>query len=340
MRYCAARYAATGSAHQKEVTDMTKHLPPLAFALVLAALPAAAQIPEFGPLIEADTLDAARESVDPLILDIRPGKVEGSEQTLFEAGHIPGAVHAPYNLFRGPSENPGALVPEDRLTEVLRSLGVTADRPTVIVHQGSDQTDFGSAARVYWTLKSSGVAPLAILNGGMNAWQAASLPVETGPVTPTPSDITVSFSDEWLATTADIEAIVAGGQPGELIDARPVEFWEGNAKHDAAARPGTLPQSRYFTHSGWFGDAPARIEPSIVERLAAANGFEQGDRLVSFCNTGHWAATNWFALSELAGIEDVRLYPDSMVGWANSGNAMDNVPGPIRNLWNRVTGKY
>ncbi|GAA0311227.1 sulfurtransferase [Rhodovulum strictum] len=319
---------------------MTKHLPSLAITLALAALPLRAETQEFGPLIEAPALAEARETLDPLILDIRPGKVEGSEQTLFEAGHVPGAVHAPYNLFRGPAENPGALVPEDRLTEVLRAVGVTHDRPTVIVYQGSDQTDFGSAARVYWTLKSSGVAPLAILNGGMNAWLAADLPVETGPVAPTPSDITISFSDEWLATTADIEAIVAGGQSGELIDARPAEFWEGNAKHDAAARPGTLPQSRYFTHSGWFGTAPSRIEPEMVQRLAALNGFDQDDRLVSFCNTGHWAATNWFALSELAGIEGVRLYPDSMVGWANSGNPMANVPGPVRNLWNRVTGKY
>ncbi|TCO70617.1 sulfurtransferase [Rhodovulum euryhalinum] len=319
---------------------MTKHLPPIAFALALLAQPLPAQEAAFGPLIDAPALAGSRAAVDPLILDIRPGKVEGSEQTLFEAGHIPGAVHAPYNLFRGPKENPGALIPEDKLTEVLRSVGVTLDRPTVIVHQGSDQTDFGSAARVYWTLKSSGVSSLAILNGGMNGWEEAKQPVETGPVTPMPSDVTITFSDKWLAATQYVEQIVAGSAPGELIDARPAEFWEGNAKHDAAARPGTLPQSRYFTHSGWFGDAPARIEPAIVERLAAANGFEPGDRLVSFCNTGHWAATNWFALSELAGIEGVRLYPESMVGWSSSGNEMANVPGPIRNLWNRVTGKY
>ncbi|TCP42829.1 sulfurtransferase [Rhodovulum marinum] len=320
---------------------MTKHLSPLAFALALLAQPVLAQDAGFGPLIDAQSLAGARETVDPLILDIRPGKVEDSEKTHFEVGHIPGAVHAPYNLFRGPKENPGALIPEDKLTEVLRSLGVTLDRPTVIVHQGTDQTDFGSAARVYWTLKSSGVSPLAILNGGMNAWQEAKLPVETGPVTPTPSDVTISFSHEWLATTGDVEQIVAGTQPGELIDARTQAFWEGNAKHDAAARPGTLPQSRYFTHSNWFGsDRPALIEPGVVERLAAENGFGQGDQLVSFCNTGHWAATNWFALSELAGIEGVRLYPESMVGWSSAGNEMANVPGPIRNLWNRVTGKY
>ncbi|ARE39174.1 Rhodanese-related sulfurtransferase [Rhodovulum sp. P5] len=319
---------------------MTTHVQHLAFALALLGTPVAAET-QFGPLIDAPGLAAAQDTINPLILDIRPGKVEGSDQTVFEAGHIPGAVAAPYNLFRGPKENPGQLVPEDRLTEVLRAAGVTKDRPTVIVYQGRDQSDFGSAARVYWTLKSSGVSPLAILNGGMNAWAAAGLPVETGPVAVTASDITVSFSHEWLATTSDVEAIVAGRESAELIDARPQTFWEGNAKHAAATKPGTLPQSRYFSQANWFGDSqPSFIKPDLVETLAAQNGFAPDDQLVSFCNTGHWAATNWFALSELAGIEGTRLYPDSMVGWSTSGHEMANVPGPIRNLFNKVTGKY
>ncbi|PTW51086.1 sulfurtransferase [Rhodovulum kholense] len=319
---------------------MTRFAPSAAFVLALLAGPAALAAPGFGPLIDPPGLVEAQATVAPLVLDIRSGP-DGAAP-VFEAGHIPGAVSAPYGLFRGPADNPGALIPEDRLTEVLRSLGVTRDRPTVVVHQGSDPSDFGAAARVYWTLKSSGVSPLAILNGGMTAWSAADLAVETGPaLAPAPSDIEVSFSHEWLATTEDVEAIVAGDAPGDLIDARPQSFWAGNAKHPAAARPGTLPQSRYFTHSGWFGsDAPALIKPDLVPELATANGFAPGDRLVSFCNTGHWAATNWFALSELAGIEGVRLYPESMVGWTRSGHETANLPGPLRNLWNRVTGRY
>jgi thiosulfate/3-mercaptopyruvate sulfurtransferase len=43
-----------------------------------------------------------------------------------------------------------------------------------------------------------------------------------------------------------------------------------------------------------------------------------GVPIVSFCNTGHWAATNWFVLSEVAGIEGVKLYPESMVGWTQA----------------------
>ncbi len=37
--------------------------------------------------------------------------------------------------------------------------------------------------------------------------------------------------------------------------------------------------------------------------------------MTSYCNTGHWAATDWFVLSEVLGRKDVKLYPGSMVEW-------------------------
>ena len=55
-------------------------------------------------------------------------------------------------------------------------------------------------------------------------------------------------------------------------------------------------------------------------------GYTGEERLVSFCNTGVWAATNWFVLSEVAGIEDVKLYPESIVGWSIAMLPMVNTP--------------
>ena len=34
-----------------------------------------------------------------------------------------------------------------------------------------------------------------------------------------------------------------------------------------------------------------------------------------FCNTGWFASTVWFALSEVAGIENVKLYDGSLAHW-------------------------
>ncbi|SEO02228.1 thiosulfate/3-mercaptopyruvate sulfurtransferase [Paracoccus alcaliphilus] len=298
-------------------------------AIAVIGLSGAAIASDFGPLLTPDELQALNGQPDaPLVLDIR-----GED---YAQGHIEGAVSAPYDLFRGPAENPGALVPEDQLQAVLRDLGVTLERPVVVVHQGSDDSDFGAAARVYWTLKSSGVSHLAILNGGMGAWAAAGLPLETKPNAPVPSEVEITFSDRWLATTDDVAAIVGGQSGARLIDSRPEGFYHGQQSHPAAAKPGTLPGAENISHSVWFDDQTRVMDAPAASDVAARLGIGQQEELVAFCNTGHWAATEWFALSELAGVEDVKLYPDSMVGWSQTGGAMQNTPGLMQNLLNHL----
>lgn len=294
---------------------------------------------ELSPLLSPAELTEIREEAAPLILDIRaPGSAD--DDGTYAAGHIEGAVNAPYALFRGPADNPGQLPTEAELTKTLQSLGVTADRPTVITYQGASVSDFGAAARVYWTLKSSGVSDLAILNGGINAWTEAGLTLDREAVTPERSAIEVSFSDRWLATEEDVLAVVSGDAQATLVDARPESFYEGRDWHDAAASPGTLPQAQYFTHSNWFGVGPAIIDAAAARDLAQSAGYADDETLISFCNTGHWTTTNWFALSELAGIETVKLYPESMVGWSNAGHEMANVPGPLRRVWLQISSAF
>lgn len=312
-------------------------------AITLLGLGLYAHAFAFGPLISAQDLNQSLEAQDsPLLIDIRAGSNDENAPAAFEIGHVPGSVNAPYALFRGPKQNPGQLIEEDQLEQLLQSLGVTFDRAIVIVYQGKDETDFGAAARVYWTLKSSGLTQLAILNGGLNAWTSQGLALEIGKVEPASvSNIDITFADTWLATREDIQNYVNPGSGTRLIDARPENFWSGNAKHPAALSPGTLPTSSYFEHARWFSpDQPTLINVSAVPALAKDNGFETTDAIVSFCNTGHWAATNWFALSELAGIETVKLYPESLVGWSNAGGQLANVPGVFQNLINKIAGRY
>ncbi|QHQ35017.1 sulfurtransferase [Algicella marina] len=266
-------------------------------------------------------LTSANEALpqDALIIDIRAPED-------FAAGHIPGAVNAPYGKFRGPAENPGRVPDAASLEETLESIGAETDKSVIVVHEGKNATDFGAAARVYWTLKSVGFSDLSVLNGGYTAWAETGAAPETGAVTPEVSDIDLTFSDDWMMTTQGVEDVVAGTSEAVLLDARPLDFFEGRQKHDAAEKAGTLSGALNFVHSAWFpGDSPV-IEPSEtklteIRDIAAAEGDKP---LVSFCNTGHWAATNWFVASELAGIDNVKLYPESMVGWTLLDKAVTN----------------
>jgi thiosulfate/3-mercaptopyruvate sulfurtransferase len=282
----------------------------------------------FGPLIEPAALSDELAADAPLVLDIRGAA--------YDEGHIPGAVSAPYADFRGPKDNPGQLIPEDKLEALLQGLGVTLDRPVVVVHQGDTDTDFGAAARVYWTLKSSGVSQLAILNGGMNAWTGVNLPVDLAATEPTPSDIDITFSTQWLADTEAVADVVEGRREAVLVDARPAAFYEGKKAHGAAARPGTLPGAVNLAHSSFFAEGQTAIDSDNASATSRILDLAPGQEVVSFCNTGHWAATDWFALSELAGIENVKLYPESMVEYSKTDHEMANTPGLLQNLYNQV----
>lgn len=294
-----------------------RFLMPMAGAMLLGGAAAAMAAPDgWAPLLEPADLAAILEGHD----DVRVIHVTGD----FDAGHIPGAAHAPYAEWRGPPQNPGAIRPTEEFASLVRSLGIDAQTPVAVVHAGTNTTDMGAAARVYWTLKSLGVDDLALVNGGFAAWQDAGLPVATEAVDIAPSTFEPEWSNAWRVTTEEVEARVADGS-ADLVDARPQGFFEGRLW--SIARGGTIQGANNLSHEVWF-DGTRMRPPHEVAAIAAERGSE-ASLTVSFCNTGHWAATNWFALSEIAGIPDTRLYAESMAEWTAAGRPLDNAPGRL-----------
>lgn len=247
----------------------------------------------------------------------------------YDAGHIPGSVFSAYSDWRGPAENPGALRDVSHYTDIVNQLGIDADTPVVVVHDGADQSDMGTAARVYWTLKSLGVEDLALLNGGFSAWKEAGLNVQTEAASVTASQWQPEWSDEWRVSTEEVEQLVETGD-ARLIDARPASFFEGVMW--TIADPGTLPDAGNLTYDVWF-DGNRMVGPQQAEQIAREYGQTDAPMTVSFCNTGHWAAINWFALSEVAGVENTRLYAESMTEWTQGDRPVANQPGALTYYW-------
>ena len=71
--------------------------------------------------------------------------------------------------------------------------------------------------------------------------------------------------------------------------------------------------------SATFYDARTNRLKSQAELASIATALPDGPA-VAYCNTGHWAATDWFVLSEILGRNDVRLYYGSMVEWTSDAS--------------------
>ena len=294
-----------------------------ALSVTFAALPALAlAAPEgWSPLLEPAELARMLEAAE----DIHVIHVTGE----FENGHIPGAVFSPYANWRGGPSNPGGLLPELEYELEAVRVGVEADVPIVVVHAGSNPSDMGAAARVYWTLKSLGVQDLALLNGGFAAWAEAGLPVSTTPVPLSESDFRAEWTNDWYISTTEVAELVERGE-ARLLDSRPEGFFQGLTW--SIARPGTVRGAENLEFADFF-EGNRMVSPERAREIAEAQGLTEAPITVSFCNTGHWAALNWFALSELAGIENTRLYAESMAEYAMHGHALDNEPNRVAFLW-------
>lgn len=292
------------------------------------------QAATYQPLLEVQQLSAALEAKQALqIIDIR-------SPADFAAGHISGAVSAPYGKWRGPANSPGQLKETAYFEQLVQQLGLIDKQPILVYSSGANQTDFGAAARVYWTLKYLGFTDLTLLNGGFKQWQDALQPVTTQATQVEPSQYKVNINSRLAIHKNELlDRINQQDTSYQLLDSRPPAFFQGQKKAPMATTGGTIASAENIPFPQWFNSYDTRIRSSHeVKKLVAEQGLDQAAETVSFCNTGHWAATNWFVLSEVAGLQDVRLYPASLAEWTQSpvGLPMENTP----NRWQQIQAKF
>jgi thiosulfate/3-mercaptopyruvate sulfurtransferase len=288
----------------------------LLFSAALAASVAGAHAE---PLVTAQWLDAHRADPAVIVLDIRSA-IDGGGAQAYSTAHIPGSVHSDYDKagWRVTRSDVPFMVPTvPELEKLIGDLGIDEDSHVVVVPAGVNALDFGSAARTYWTLKYVGVKDVSILDGGIAAWRQASLPVENGAKAPSPKIFTATVDKSILALASDVETIEGKGG-ATLVDARPGSFFLGKEKAPASQAYGHIPGALNIDSAEFYDSSTNRLRPT-AQLAAIANAVPAGP-VVSYCNTGHWAATDWFVLHELLGRKETRLYAGSMVEWTSNAS--------------------
>ena len=241
--------------------------------------------------------------------------------------HIPGAVYA--SLDHALSD-PGTMDPDgthhphpdaasggrhplpsrEKFALWLSSVGFANDMQAVVY----DRNGANYCGRLWWMLKWAGHDAVAVLDGGLQAWQAAA-----GEVTdqPEPSHFQSNFELgaplRDLVSTADVEAALATGAQ-TLIDARAAPRFRGEVEPlDPVAGhiPGALnrPFSQNLGADGMF-KPPAQLKSEFDALLA---GRDPGS-VVHHCGSGVSAVPNVIAM-ELAGYPPTALYAGSWSEW-------------------------
>src|SRR5262245_18025956 len=296
-------------------------LRPLAAAAVVSlALVVPVHAETVTPLLWSGWLKQRIGVVDGLVLFVRSA-FDGSSAETFARGHIPGAVHSDYDKGGwGVTRNgvPFMLPTIAELEKLIGETGIDEDTHVDVVPAGVHFTDFGSAARTYWTLKVAGVANVSILDGGYAAWAAEHNAAESRTVQPYPKILTPKRDKSLFVDAGEVEAIEHGGG-ATLVDARPATFFAGKEKAPAAQAYGHIPGAVNLDSATFYDAKTNRLKPKAELAALAASAVPVGP-IVTYCNTGHWASTDWFVLSEILGRKDVKLYYGSMVDWTSDAS--------------------
>lgn len=272
------------------------------------------------PLISVDGLQQALAGDSrPVVLDASfdlADPAAGARDHL--AAHLPGAIYLHLeNDLSGPRQTADGrfrgrhpLPDIDDFAAVVGHCGIGPSTPVVVY----DRQGAMMAARVWWMLRWLGHEQVAVLDGGMAAWQAAGGAVEAGSQ---PHQQLPPYPHRGPAMpTIDAHTLLARLGRIPLIDARAPERYRGEVEPlDAAA--GHIPgaANRFFKDN--LG-ADGRFKPAA--QLAAAfspllgGGSAQG--AVHQCGSGVTACHNMLAMA-IAGFADSTLYPGSWSEWSS-----------------------
>ncbi len=253
-----------------------------------------------------------------VILDCRSELTDPKAGAIaFAAGHIPGAQHAdPDTLLSDKSKGPNGafrgrhpLPTQDAFIETLRALGVYPNSQVIAydAHGGM------FASRLWWMLRWVGHKGVAVLDGGLPAWQSAGGSLTTDVIRRPRGSITLQAS---LTSTVSADDVLANlsAKARTVLDARANDRFRGeNETIDPVA--GHIPgaKSRFFKDNL---QANGRFKAADELRADFSALIKSPDTTIAQCGSGISACHNLLAM-EIAGMPGAALYPGSWSEWSS-----------------------
>ncbi|MBV8955181.1 MAG: sulfurtransferase [Solirubrobacterales bacterium] len=265
------------------------------------------------PLISSGELAARLRDEDMLVCDCRfAGDAEAS-RAQYLGGHVPGAIHAYWleDLSAADTTVTTFLPSAEEAVERLGRLGITQGKHVVAYADGGNLY----ASRLWHVLTHYGHEQVALLDGGIEKWQAEDRPLERGPVSPSPARFEPREST-WMHAIDAAEIVERLGDPGlRLVDVRSEAEFAGEQRR--AARGGHIPGAVLWPwEENLQADGTLR-DPGRIRVRAQAAGLLPEHELATYCQGGVRAAHAALAL-RLAGYPRVRIYDGSWAEWGNN----------------------
>lgn len=236
------------------------------------------------------------------------------------AGHLPGAIYMSLDddlsdmTVEDAGRHPLPSKPDFAATLGRAGIGNTT---TVVAY---DDAGGAIASRLWWMLRWMGHADVLVLDGGIQAWTAAGLPLEEGPTERTATTFRIG---ETTMPVAEMEDVALRTSSTVLLDARGGERFRGDVEPiDPVA--GHIPGAVNAPYARNLQDGRFRPTSELHARFAAL-GVAEGTETIIYCGSGVTACHDVLAM-EAAGLGTATLYPGSWSQWSGAGGEVETGP--------------
>ena len=263
----------------------------------------------------ADKLVVLDATAVPSVLpNGKHGYLSGEDAYLI-AGHLPGAVFADLTeVLSDPSGAYPFTAPSAEAFERAAG-GLGIDNETTVVVYDSSVGQW--ASRVWWLFRTFGYDNVAVLDGGLQKWQAEDRETTVGHVQPIESTFSANPRPELWASKEHVARVVAGDVPAALVCGVPPKEFTGEAGH--RTRLGHIPGS-VSVPAGRLVDRESNALLSTEALTATLAPVLDESEIIVYCGAGIAAASDALALT-LVGHTNVRLYDGSLSEWAADADA-------------------
>ncbi len=221
--------------------------------------------------------------------------------------HIPGAVFADLLVDMSSPERQLVMPSAERFAAALGALGIeNSDR--VVIYS----TDYYVwATRLWWMMRWIGHDNVAVLDGGMRAWEQAGFAVSDAPTVITETVYTANPRHELISNRDDVLRAI-NDENTMIVDALSPGHYRGEVT--MYQRPGHI-STALNVPTTELTDGEGRLRPD--DELELLIGAPEGTGVIAYCGGGVAATGPAFAAIR-AGVENVSVYMGSLEEWTTN----------------------
>lgn len=230
--------------------------------------------------------------------------------------HIPGARFFDFDgkICAPDSDLPHMMPNADTFTRELQLLGLKQDSVVVLY----DAMGMFSSPRAWWMLRTMGCENVALLDGGLVAWDEAEYPIESVADIPEypAGDFVANMNPTSIADAAGVLAALDDASSC-VLDARPEARFRGVAEEPRPGlRRGHMPGALNLPFADMFKHGLLKPKNELNEIIAPL--IADRERTICSCGSGVTACVIAFAAQHI-GFENIAVYDGSWCEWGLPG---------------------